>query len=111
MADSFATRARLDVNGISYTYASLAKLGERFDLAKLPYAMKILLENLLRHEDGGITVGRDHIEAAGSHVATASMWSRPPNRRPRSPSCRHAWSCRTSPASLAWSTWRRCAMR
>ena len=58
MADSFATRALLDVNGTSYTYASLAKLGERFDLAKLPYAMKILLENLLRHEDGGITVGR-----------------------------------------------------
>ena len=25
--------------------------------------MKILLENLLRHEDGGITVGKDHIEA------------------------------------------------
>ena len=66
MADSFATRARLDVNGISYTYASLARLGERFDLAKLPYSMKILLENLLRHEDGGITVGRDHIEAVAT---------------------------------------------
>ncbi|TKR33258.1 aconitate hydratase AcnA [Luteimonas gilva] len=63
MADSFATRARLDVNGKSYTYASLPKLGERFDLGKLPYSMKILLENLLRHEDGGITVGKEHIEA------------------------------------------------
>ncbi|HJR73379.1 MAG TPA: aconitate hydratase AcnA [Luteimonas sp.] len=63
MADSFATRARLDVNGKSYTYASLPKLGEKFDLAKLPYSMKILLENLLRHEDGGITVGKEHIEA------------------------------------------------
>src|SRR6478672_12394541 len=62
MADSFATRARLDVNGMSYTYASLAKLGQRFDLAKLPYAMKILLENLLRHEDG-VTVLPAHIEA------------------------------------------------
>ncbi|MEG3050991.1 MAG: aconitase family protein, partial [Thermomonas sp.] len=71
MADSFATRARLDVNGISYTYASLAKLGERFDIAKLPYAMKILLENLLRHEDGGITVGRDHIEAVATWDPTA----------------------------------------
>jgi aconitate hydratase len=71
MADSFATRDRLDVNGISYTYASLAKLGERFDLAKLPYAMKILLENLLRHEDGGITVGRDHIEAVATWDPTA----------------------------------------
>ena len=53
MADSFATRARLDVNGKSYVYSSLPKLGERFDLANLPYSMKILLENLLRHEDGG----------------------------------------------------------
>src|SRR5690606_5562976 len=30
MSDSFATRARLDVNGKSYTYASLPQLGERF---------------------------------------------------------------------------------
>jgi aconitate hydratase len=66
MADSFATRARLDVNGKSYTYCSLPKLGETFDLARLPYSMKILLENLLRHEDGGVTVGRNHIEAVAS---------------------------------------------
>ena len=63
MADSFATRAKLDVNGKQYTYFSLPILGERFDLSKLPYSMKILLENLLRHEDGGITVGKEHIEA------------------------------------------------
>ncbi len=62
MADSFATRARLDVNGKSYAYSSLAKLGERFDIARLPYSMKILLENLLRHEDG-VTVLPAHIEA------------------------------------------------
>src|SRR5690606_33045404 len=65
MTDSFATRARLDVNGKSYTYSSLAKLGERFDLAKLPYSMKILLENLLRHEDG-VTVLPAHIEAVAN---------------------------------------------
>ncbi|MHB8911433.1 MAG: aconitate hydratase AcnA [Lysobacter sp.] len=63
MADSFATRAQLDVNGKSYTYFSLPTLGKRFDLSKLPYSMKILLENLLRHEDGGITVDKEHIEA------------------------------------------------
>ena len=61
--DSFATRAQLSVNGKSYTYFSLPELGKRFDLSKLPYSMKILLENLLRHEDGGMTVGKDHIEA------------------------------------------------
>ncbi|PNS08093.1 aconitate hydratase AcnA [Solilutibacter silvestris] len=63
MADSFNTRAQLEVNGKSYTYSSLPKLGEKYDLAKLPYSMKILLENLLRNEDGGQTVGPDHIEA------------------------------------------------
>ncbi|MCI4567030.1 aconitate hydratase AcnA [Lysobacter sp. CFH 32150] len=70
MADSFATRAQLDVNGKSYTYSSLPKLGERFDLAKLPYSMKILLENLLRHEDG-VTVTKEHIEAVAQWDAKA----------------------------------------
>jgi len=71
MADSFATRARLEVDGTSYTYASLAKLGERFDISRLPYSLKILLENLLRHEDGGVTVGKDHIEALARWDAAA----------------------------------------
>ena len=72
MADSFATRATLEVNGRSYTYASLPRLAERFPtLAALPYSMKILLENLLRHEDGGITVGPEHIEAVANWKAQA----------------------------------------
>ncbi len=71
MSDSFATRDQLTVNGTSYTYFSLTKLGQRFNLARLPYSMKILLENLLRCEDGGITVGKDHIEAVANWNATA----------------------------------------
>ncbi|WP_108817118.1 aconitate hydratase AcnA, partial [Xanthomonas fragariae] len=63
MSDSFCTRTSLEVHGKRYAYYSLPKLGERFDIGHLPYSMKILLENLLRHEDGGITVGKDHIEA------------------------------------------------
>ncbi len=70
MADSFATRAQLDVNGKSYAYSSLTKLGQRYDLAKLPYSMKILLENLLRHEDG-VTVTPEHIEAVATWDAKA----------------------------------------
>ncbi|MFT4178196.1 MAG: aconitate hydratase AcnA [Thermomonas sp.] len=66
MADSFATRARLNVNGKTYAYSSLIRLGERFNIARLPYSMKILLENLLRHEDGGMTVGPEHIEAVAN---------------------------------------------
>ncbi len=63
MSDSFSTRSQLDVGGTTYDYFSLPKLGQQFDISHLPYSMKILLENLLRHEDGGVTVGKDHIEA------------------------------------------------
>ena len=63
MSDSFSTRSQLDVGGQRYDYYSLPALGRQFDISGLPYSMKILLENLLRHEDGGATVGRAHIEA------------------------------------------------
>ena len=66
MSDSFATRDQLAVNGKNYTFYSLAKLGQRFDLKRLPFSMKILLENLLRCEDGGMTVGKEHIEAVAT---------------------------------------------
>lgn len=63
MSDSFSTRSQLNVGGKTYDYFSLPTLGQRFDISHLPYSMKILLENLLRQEDGGVTVGKDHIEA------------------------------------------------
>jgi len=63
MSDSFSTRSQLNVGGKTYDYFSLPTLGQGFDISHLLYSMKILLENLLRHEDGGITVGKDHIEA------------------------------------------------
>ena len=66
MSDSFSTRSQLDVGGTTYDYFSLPKLGRQFDISHLPYSMKILLENLLRHEDGGATVGKDHIEAVAT---------------------------------------------
>lgn len=62
MSDSFATREHLTVNGQTYTIFSLKKLGQRFDISKLPYSMKILLENLLRCEDG-VSVTKASIEA------------------------------------------------
>ena len=63
MNESFSTRSQLDVGGRQYTYCSLPRLGQKFDISRLPYSLKILLENLLRHEDGGHTVGPEHIEA------------------------------------------------
>jgi aconitate hydratase len=68
MKDSFSTRTSLEVNGQRYTIASLAKLGERFDLKRLPFSMKILLENLLRHEDG-VNVTQKEIEAVANWEA------------------------------------------
>ncbi len=70
MSDSFATRAQLQVNGKSYAYHSLPKIGERFDIARLPYSMKILLENLLRNEDGN-SVTADSIQAVAHWDAQA----------------------------------------
>lgn len=73
MSDSFATRRSLDVNGTSYTYYSLPALAERLDpaggFARLPYSLKILLENLLRCEDG-VTVLPEHIQAVAQWEAT-----------------------------------------
>jgi len=65
MSDSFATRDNLSVNGVDYTIFSLAKLGQRFDLTRLPFSMKILLENLLRCEDG-VSVTPASIEAVAT---------------------------------------------
>ncbi len=65
MKDSFAVRDILEVHGQRYACASLARLGRRFDLQRLPYSMKILLENLLRHEDG-VNVTAAEIEAVAN---------------------------------------------
>ncbi|ASJ90242.1 aconitate hydratase AcnA [Porphyrobacter sp. CACIAM 03H1] len=62
--DSLGTRQMLDVNGKQYAYYSLAKAAEQLgDISRLPISMKVLLENLLRFEDGGFTVDRSHIQA------------------------------------------------
>jgi aconitate hydratase len=65
MNDSFSTRDILEVNGTRYQIRSLARLGQRFDLKRLPYSMKILLENLLRHEDGANITAKE-IEAVAN---------------------------------------------
>jgi aconitate hydratase len=58
MTDSFQTQSELNVNGRRYNYRSLEKLAAKHDISRLPFSLKILLENLLRHEDGeNITKG------------------------------------------------------
>lgn len=65
--NSFNARRELDVNGKTYTYYSLPDAGENGlgDVSKLPNSLKVLLENLLRNEDG-TTVTADDIKAFAS---------------------------------------------
>jgi aconitate hydratase A / 2-methylisocitrate dehydratase len=60
--DSFGARATLSVGPRSYEIYRIMALADRFDVARLPYSMKVVLENLLRHEDG-VTVRPADIEA------------------------------------------------
>lgn len=62
--DTLGTRSTLDVGGKSYAYYSLDKAAAKFgDVSRLPFSMKVLLENLLRFEDGGFTVSTDDVKA------------------------------------------------
>jgi aconitate hydratase len=54
--DSFGARGTLQVGGREYEIFRLGALQERFDIARLPFSLKVLLENLLRTEgDGAVT--------------------------------------------------------
>jgi aconitate hydratase len=65
--DSFKSRKTLKVGAKNYTYYSLpaAETNGLRGISKLPYSMKVLLENLLRHEDGR-SVTKDDIKAVTS---------------------------------------------
>jgi aconitate hydratase len=61
--DSLKTRRTLTVGGKSYDYFSLPAAAEKLgDVSRLPFSMKVLLENLLRFEDGS-SVTTDHLKA------------------------------------------------
>ncbi|HEX6218385.1 MAG TPA: aconitase family protein, partial [Sphingomicrobium sp.] len=58
--DSLKTRTTLTVGGKAYAYYSLAKAGDKLgDVSRLPFSMKVLLENLLRFEDGATVTEND----------------------------------------------------
>ncbi|WP_347957993.1 aconitate hydratase [Gordonia aichiensis] len=66
-SNSFSTRDRLDVGGRSYEIHRIDRIEGS---ARLPYSLKVLLENLLRNEDGTI-VTRAQIEALRDWEPTA----------------------------------------
>ncbi|MGP1282828.1 MAG: aconitate hydratase AcnA [Parasphingopyxis sp.] len=58
--DTLSTRSSLTVEGRTVHYYSLAKAAEKLgDVSRLPFSMKVLLENLLRFEDGVTVTGDD----------------------------------------------------
>jgi aconitate hydratase len=50
--NSFDARGELEIGGRTYEIFRLDALQSRFDVARLPFSLKVLLENLLRNEDG-----------------------------------------------------------
>lgn len=61
--DSLKTRKTLEVGGKEYDYFSLEAAAEKIgDISRLPFSLKVLLENLLRFEDGR-TVSTDDVQA------------------------------------------------
>jgi len=70
MRDTFSVLDTLSLNGKHYRYYSLAKFGQKHDIKRLPFSMKIVLENQLRFEDG-VNVTMKEVEAVANWVAKA----------------------------------------
>jgi aconitate hydratase len=68
--NSFDAKGTLEVGGQSYEVFRLEALQQRFDVARLPFSLKVLLENLLRTEGSGAVDAAD-IEALASWDAKA----------------------------------------
>ncbi len=68
--DTFGARSALSVGDASHEIFRLDALQSRYDVARLPYTLRILLENVLRREDGD-TVRAADVEAIARWDATA----------------------------------------
>ncbi|HEX5781828.1 MAG TPA: aconitate hydratase AcnA, partial [Solirubrobacteraceae bacterium] len=71
--NSFDARSDLEIGGRTYEIYRLDALQSKFDVARLPFSLKVLLENLLRNEDG-VGVRAEDVEALASwdHAAEPS---------------------------------------
>jgi aconitate hydratase len=68
--DSFGARSTLSVGDDAYEVFRLDALQSRYDVARLPYTLRILLENVLRREDGA-TVTAEDVEAVATWDAAS----------------------------------------
>ena len=100
-ANSFDAKATLEVGGRSHDIFRLDALQPKYDVARLPFSLKVLLENLLRNEDGK-NVTPAAIEALAKYdpknVGETEIAYTPARVL-----------LRTSPACPAWSISPRCA--
>jgi aconitate hydratase len=83
--DSFNCRSTLNVDGTDYTYYSLieAEKNGLTGISALPFSMKVILENLLRNEDGRAS-RRTTFEAVAAWLTNKGK------PRPKSPTARRA---------------------
>ena len=70
MRDALNCRDTFAANGKTFHFYSLKKLGEQHDISRLPFSLKILLENALRHEDG-VNITADEVAAIANWDAQA----------------------------------------
>ncbi len=66
MSNTFDTRTTLEFSKRSYEIFSLERLAREYSIQSLPYSLKILLENLLRHENG--------IDVTEEQILTVAQW-------------------------------------
>jgi aconitate hydratase len=97
--NSFDTLSRLEVDGKNYHYFSLSKLatGDFHTIQQLPFSLKILLENVLRFEQGG--------EDAVGDIRAFAQW-------PETRSSQREIGFRPTRVLMQlWLIWPPCAMR
>ena len=80
--NSFKARKTLKVGSRSYTYFSLKAVEKEVgDLSRLPFSLRVLMENLLRHEDG-TTVKKTDISAFAEWLKNGGRSTKEINFRP-----------------------------
>jgi len=81
--DSLKTRRTLDAAGKQYDYFSIGEAEKALgvDFSRLPFSLKVLLENMLRYEEG-VTVNIDDIKAFASWLSDGGKFEREIQYRP-----------------------------
>ena len=80
MTDSFKARTTLKVGAQQYEICSLSAL-KAHNVDRLPFSLKILLENLLRFEDGVNVTPSRHRGAARAGIRRRCRIMKSPSRR------------------------------